>query len=176
MGQRAVRTVNGQRGENVTIILAISPQNGVEKYSFHVGGTTTVRFADFFRGLEEQIGWDVPCIFVMDNARCHRSVRTLSDAHVIRYLPPYSPFLTPVENAFSAWKSMVKNNISDPSTQRAFANPPDISQGARSWRQQFLMQHGEAALTIVTAEKCANWQRHCTSVFPRCLREEDILM
>ena len=105
VGQRAVRTVNGQRRENITIILAVSPQHGVEKHQFNADGTTVSRFCDFFRELEERVRLEAPCIFVMDNAVCHRSVRTISDVHTMRYLPPYSPFLTPVENAFSAWKS-----------------------------------------------------------------------
>ncbi|KAF7685235.1 hypothetical protein CDIK_4017 [Cucumispora dikerogammari] len=50
-------------------------------------------------------------IFVMDNARIHH-YRGLSEdikvtAYNIRYLPPYLPFLNPIENVFSVWKNNV---------------------------------------------------------------------
>ena len=123
VGQRAVRTVNSQRGENLTIILAVSPQNGVEKHSFHVGGTTAAKFAEFFASLEETIGLQNPCFFIMDNAPCHRAVQPASDNHQVRFLLAYSPMLTPVENTFSAWKWSVKNRLSDSREQAAFSTP-----------------------------------------------------
>ena len=50
-------------------------------------------------------------VFVLDNARIHHYTG-LND--VIRdngirmfYLPPYSPFLNPIENIFSVWKNIV---------------------------------------------------------------------
>ncbi|TBU03944.1 putative DDE-like endonuclease, partial [Hamiltosporidium magnivora] len=50
-------------------------------------------------------------IFVMDNARIHH-YRGLNDdeeiaSYRIKYLPPYSPFLNPIENVFSVWKNKV---------------------------------------------------------------------
>ena len=104
VGSRAVRTVSGQRGENLTLILAVSPQSGVEHFQFKVGGTSSAVFAEFFTELTSKVGTENRCIFVLDNAPCHRSLTPLSDNHVVKFLPPYSPMLTPVENAFSAWK------------------------------------------------------------------------
>ena len=53
------------------------------------------------------------CIFIMDNATIHRNlgVREVIDAsnHRIQYLPPYSPFLNPIEECFSKWKGFVKS-------------------------------------------------------------------
>ena len=48
VGERAIRMVNSQRGQNVTLILAISAQTGIEYFSFHVGGTTVSVFQTFF--------------------------------------------------------------------------------------------------------------------------------
>jgi hypothetical protein len=48
-------------------------------------------------------------IFVMDNARIHHYKGLNEDEFVstfqIQYLPPYSPFLNPIENVFSLWKN-----------------------------------------------------------------------
>ena len=103
VGECAVRTVHGQRGENMSIILAISPQRGVELHRFVVGGTNSAIFQSFFDELSEKIGSAVECVFILDNAPCHRSVRlNHPHYHQIRFLPPYSPMLTPIELAFSA--------------------------------------------------------------------------
>jgi len=112
----------------------------------------------------------------MDNAPCHHAVQAISENHVIRYLPAYSPFLTPVENAFSTWKWAIKNSLSDPAVQLNFTNSPDNNLSVGRWRRQLLIEHGEAAIPQITAQKCSNWQQHCTSYFPKCIEQEDILM
>ncbi len=47
----------------------------------------------------------------MDNARIHHYRGLAEDDEIIRmnifYLPPYSPFLNPIENVFSVWKNKV---------------------------------------------------------------------
>lgn len=52
-------------------------------------------------------------VIIMDNVPFHKSdaVKSLFETkgHTIQYLPPYSPFLNPIENVFSVWKSYVRN-------------------------------------------------------------------
>ena len=47
----------------------------------------------------------------MGNARIHHYRGLLEDEEIasynIVYLPPYSPFLNPIENLFSVWKNLV---------------------------------------------------------------------
>ena len=50
-------------------------------------------------------------MFILDNARIHH-YRGLNQIVQqlgldLRYLPPYSPFLNPIENVFSVWKNLV---------------------------------------------------------------------
>lgn len=72
VGERPMNTVNGQRGENLTLILSVSPQNDMEKHIFHVGGTiTAAKFGEFFASLEETVELQTPCIFILDNTPCH---------------------------------------------------------------------------------------------------------
>ena len=86
VGERAVRVVNGQRGESMTLILAILVTNGIEKSQFYGGGTTKERFVTFLHDLEETVG-DSPCIFVLDNAPCHRGVQVRNvEHHELRYI------------------------------------------------------------------------------------------
>jgi transposase len=48
----------------------------------------------------------------MNNIRFHRSVVIRvgieSKGHVLLFIPPYSPFLNPIENLFSKWKQLVE--------------------------------------------------------------------
>lgn len=178
IGERAIRTINSQRGENLTLILAVSPQHGIEHSQFHSGGTTSSVFQDFFAELSERIGHENECIFVLDNAPCHRGTIALSPDHSIKFLPPYSPMLTPVEHAFSAWKWSVKNILSVPENQQNFSDLQQAhAQGMNmgQWRRHHLKRFGEQSLVVITAEKCHNWQQHCLSYFPKCLENEDIM-
>jgi transposase len=47
----------------------------------------------------------------MDNARFHHCIEITTllrdSGFILLYLPPYSPFLNPIENSFSKWKSHV---------------------------------------------------------------------
>ena len=52
------------------------------------------------------------CYFIMDNVRFHK-MKIVQDlildyGHNILYLPPYSPFLNPIENVFSKQKNYVR--------------------------------------------------------------------
>ena len=56
------------------------------------------------------MGIDSP-VFIMDNARIHHYRGLDADPEVNQmvknFLPPYSPFLNPIENVFSVWKNLV---------------------------------------------------------------------
>lgn len=84
-------------------------------------------------------------IVVMDNLSCHKrkQVRTAIEAvgAELRYLPPYSPDLNPIENAFSKIKAKV----------RAVAKRTIIEV------ENYL---GEIIDTLAP-EECRNYFRHC---------------
>ena len=50
-------------------------------------------------------------IFIMDKAPCYRDVQASSPRHPIRFLPPCSPFLNPIENCCSVLKSDAKQRL-----------------------------------------------------------------
>ena len=87
--------------------------------------------------------------------------------------------LTPVENAFSAWKWKVKNQLAEATEQASFSDPDVAHQHGMNlaqWRRTRLQALGEEALSVVTAEKCLAWQNHCMSYFPKCFAMDDILV
>ncbi|MCP5019015.1 MAG: hypothetical protein GY938_27610 [Ketobacter sp.] len=50
----------------------------------------------------------------MDNVRFHKmnDIKTMifENGHIVEFLPPYSPFLNPIENVFSKWKNIVERD------------------------------------------------------------------
>ena len=108
VGERAARVVCGQRGRNMSVIMAISDQVGVLYYEVVWGGVTAEIFSDFLTSLGAVLG-DEPATVLMDNAPAHRGAE-LADPrlHQVRKLAPYSPFLNPIENMFSVFKAYLK--------------------------------------------------------------------
>lgn len=84
------------------------------------------------------------CIFIMDNVAFHKcvSIRTTleTEGHRVMYLPPYSPSLNPIEEAFSKWKTIVKR-----------ANCRDL---------QELMAVIRSGWNEITVEDCDGFYRH----------------
>lgn len=100
--------------------------------------------------------------------RCHLGQRTVSfyraalvrnwfTAHprfLVVYLPPYSPFLNPIEELFSAWRWKVYNQ--NPQTRVP------------------LLQAMEDACGDIAADAFHGWNRRARRYFPRCLARENI--
>ncbi len=115
-GKRCVATRLLVRGERVSAIAAIT-LDGILDYQF-VHGTSN---GDIFREfIERELlphlmpfdGKNSNSIVVMDNASIHHS-REVADlissvGALLIYLPPYSPDLNPIEEAFSSVKANLK--------------------------------------------------------------------
>jgi len=130
----------------------------------HLGGTDTVRFGQFCFCLIYYLYHDLglrEAVIVMDNVKFHRSkiIRELFEQppvynYEVRFMPPYSPFLDPVESVFSQLKSKVKAN--------------------RPFTDEELLQSIQDATKTVTAQHCRNYYAHCRSFYQKCLNMEDI--
>ncbi|KAL0153040.1 hypothetical protein M9458_051639 [Cirrhinus mrigala] len=115
IGHRATIDTPGQRGANITMCAAIS-ENGVRTHIPHIGPYNTQLLLAFLNALyrdlipEQERGLVRPhlpnYVVVWDNVSFHRtnSVRDWFAAHeriTVEFLPPYSPFLNPIEVFFS---------------------------------------------------------------------------
>jgi DDE superfamily endonuclease len=123
MGSPALRRTSVIRGANHSVIAAISPTSGLLHY--HIKKTEK---SDVYvtKGVGEQVfaGFTQDLLklplfkqrskyyfCVMDNVNFHKSeeVKNLYNArHQHILLPPYSPFLNPIEFIFSQWKVIYK--------------------------------------------------------------------
>ncbi|TBU11490.1 DDE-like endonuclease [Hamiltosporidium tvaerminnensis] len=111
-GESAYLSVTAARSRNISVVAAMN-KYGMIYYKIHERAVNGEDFKLFIKEINESCqrqGILTP-IFVMDNARIHH-YRGLNDdeeiaSYRIKYLPPYSPFLNPIENVFSVWKNKV---------------------------------------------------------------------
>ncbi|XP_041931271.1 uncharacterized protein LOC121694936 [Alosa sapidissima] len=98
-------------------------------------------------------------VIIWDNVSFHRAalVRNWFTDHplfTVVYLPPYSPFLNPIEEFFSAWRWKVYDR--------------------HPHQRIALLQAMEEACGDVDQASCQAWIRHSRRYFPRCLGLENI--
>ena len=111
IGQRCFRVRNGQRGQNVSLCMAISTR-GVLHWTTVLGSFNQVAFQTFMTELSEVMADEENVHFIVDNCPIHNRVLLDKEGHQMRRLPPYSPFLNPIEGVFSSLKSDIKRRLS----------------------------------------------------------------
>ncbi|XP_077086252.1 uncharacterized protein LOC143738157 [Siphateles boraxobius] len=160
------RNIVGQRGGNITMCAAIT-RHGVLHQHATLGRYNTARLMAFLDSLHntlippDQIAGPerIRYAVVWDDVSLHRAalVRhwfTALPRFLVVYLPPYSPFLNPIEGFFSAWRWKVYDR--NPQTR--------IS----------LLHAMEDACGDIAADAFDGWDRHARQYFRRCLARENI--
>lgn len=177
-GMPAVRINHGQRGRNLTICLAVSERLGLVHHNSFTGGQTQQRFSDFLMELAVLV--DEPFVVIFDNASSHERIPGFPRADQShKHLPPYSPFLNPVENAISCLKAEIKRQLAIPENRNRFDDPARANeQGVpmQQYRLQCLEELARNSLGEITVVKCQNWYNHTFSYIPRCLAGEELLV
>lgn len=166
IGQRATVDVPGQRGANITMCAALS-NDGVLLHKPLIGPYNTERLISFLDDLHNRLvpaeergaGNSPTFVVVWDNVAFHHSAAVTDwfAAHprmLVLFLPPYSPFLNPIEEFFSAWRWKVYDH-----------RPHD---------QMSLLDAMNAGCGVISPEDCQGWIRHSRRYFPRCIAREDI--
>jgi transposase len=142
-GQRAYATAPANRGENKTVVAALT-LDGIGPMLRFDGAMTTARFEGYIRHRL------VPTlragqVVIADNLRAHHSpaVRAAIEERGARFLPlpAYSPDCNPIAEAFSKVKQALR---------RARARTDDALRAA-TW----------AAFATITATDAAGWFTHC---------------
>ncbi|XP_039623835.1 uncharacterized protein LOC120538391 [Polypterus senegalus] len=115
IGQRAIVHVPGQRGGNITLCAAISLR-GLLHHHAKLGPYNSQHILTFLDALHNIVVQNRPdqprFVVIWDNVSFHRAalVQAWFSNHnqfEVVYLPPYSPFLNPIEEFFSAWRWLV---------------------------------------------------------------------
>lgn len=163
IGTRATTVVPTIRGGNVSLLLAVSPEHGVIHRKVSLGGTTGEVYAQFIREMisSELVRSLGSCVIVADNATIHKTQATgevLSGAevnHELMFLPPYSPQLNPVEQAFSKVKLHVRSYELEGRTQ--------------------LLTCIDDAIDSITVEDSQGWYREVRRYYVHCASGRPLL-
>ena len=150
-GMRAFSRVLRVGGKRLNAIAAMSLQ-GVEDIYIAEGTVNGDVFEDFTRTtllplLQPFNGINHNSVVVMDNASIHHMDRIIEMIHsigaLVRFLPPYSPDLNPIEEVFSKVKSFLRAN--DTVYLSTFSPQTLVSM----------------AFNNVTTEDCIGFATHC---------------
>jgi transposase len=142
-GKRAYGHVPRNRGPNTTLLasMSLSGMGG----AMAVEGATTKAV---FEAYAEQVLAPtlIPRqVVILDNLTAHKSKRVLELVEGrgcrVLFLPAYSPDLSPIEEAFSKVKALLKKDA--PRTRKA------------------LVEGIGRALSVITARDAAGWFAHC---------------
>ena len=127
-GKRAIiKHPTSSPGKNMTVSVLVSLERGLVLYRIAEQSTTSVIFQDFmyevsvmylfiinysmhFKQASERIRHQNDAIIVLDNLRSHKDA-IMSPLHLLKFLPPYSPFLNPIESVFSCVKAAIKREL-----------------------------------------------------------------
>lgn len=159
IGTQANMIVPQIRSKNISIVCAMN-KNGLIYYEHSLRAINQESFIAFIEQLKlkiRHIGIR-SAVFIMDNVRFHKTESVMNAINDLTtqamYLPPYSPFLNPIENMFSKWKEITKR--SNPQNEEELLNT--IASGSN----------------LVTSSECQGYFRHMCSYIPRCLNNEQI--
>ncbi|XP_019210903.2 uncharacterized protein LOC109199985 [Oreochromis niloticus] len=99
IGQRAITEVPGQRGGNITLCAAMGSEGLVHRHAV-LGSYNTQRLLTFLEELK-----DILLDRQQPRTNQIREWFTTNSDHFLNVcLPPYSPFLNPIEEFFSSWR------------------------------------------------------------------------
>jgi transposase len=163
-GERCFRMCNGGRGQNISLCLAIG-LTGVLHHKLIVGAFNGEKYSEFLTELSEIIAGS-NFYFVMDNCSIHSNSILDHDEHHVIFLPPYSPFLNPIEAAFSALKADVKQRLCALGANIGYTQPA---------RANILKNLISESLNVISASKCRAFYNHSSSFLVKCIQREDIL-
>ncbi|KAG2218177.1 hypothetical protein INT45_003603 [Circinella minor] len=121
-------------------------------------GTRTEHYIEFITGLMDTLDADnmKGSYLVMDNAPIHTNSDIEDSGYKCVYLPPYSPFLNPIQEFWSKVKAGVRRD--------GLTKDDNLSSRIT-----------ESSLTV-TAEDCQGWIRHAIQFFDRFLPDHHLLL
>ena len=137
----------GNKGKNITLIGAISDEGLIATMTF-AGALNTASFLVFIEKILLPQLW-VGAIVAMDNLPVHYAeiAKTLIESvgAKVKFLPPYSPDLSPIELCWSKLKEIIRS--------------------AKARTIQALDAAITMAINAITDEDALNWFHHCGICF-----------
>ena len=165
----------------VNVLAAISPVYGWVYHEVLEESVKADRVLAFLQHLRARLDEDYPAasiLLLLDNAPIHRP----ADAAGVfegglrrhRFLPPYSQFLNPIEEAFNTLKMAIKHELRMRRAEiLAIQSLPWGQKSVR--RRQILREALVPSIPEVTLNKCSAFYGHMLTFYVPCLAMQDIL-
>lgn len=160
IGSSAYIRVGGVKSRNISVIAAMN-KYGMVSYKINhrpVNGEDFKQYLIELLNLCNSTGIDNPC-FILDNARIHHyhGLKHLIEelGLTLLYLPPYSPFLNPIENCFSKWKNYVIRR--------------------QSRNEEELFNYINSGFEMITSSDCTGYFQKMLRYIVKCLNRNEIL-
>jgi len=166
MGTPAYQIVPTQKGTNISLIAAMSSGGIIHKRVLK-GSVNKDTFENFLQEVGALVGSDTAATFIFDNCRCHFQVQTCFSNHKTERIPPYSPFLNPIEELFSNVKRSVRTHISE--------NLEEICHLTGQAKDNWLFGKIENECNSISSESCDMWVKHRKTFYPECILMSDVL-
>lgn len=112
-GQRAILGVKAKQSMNMSLCAAID-EMGIVHHEVREKSHKAIDVVDFLGDLVDvfSAGRMTNKVIILDNCSVHRrgdlEAKLRNTTHTFMFLPPYSPFLNPIENVFFVWKYHVR--------------------------------------------------------------------
>lgn len=146
-GERVPDERPGNKGKNVTLVGAMSDKGLIATMTVP-GGLNTASFLVYVEQILLPVLW-VDAIVVMDNLPVHHGdkIETLIESvgAKVKFLPPYSPDLSPIELCWSKLKEILRS--------------------AKARTENTLNEAITNAINAITDEDSLNWFNHCGLFF-----------
>ena len=179
VGQPAFRQVQFERGKNLNLVMAVASGVGVVYFELQRGTMTKERYQCFLDNLEHVLRTTGAVMndvaMVMDNAPVHNGA-TCGDV-AVKFLPPYSPFLNPIENCFSLFKVKLREVLREEAVISQIVNVP-IGISVAEHRLQVLQSEAVKILEdmeTISGAKVTNMCNHVMTYMHRCSTRSDIM-
>ena len=144
----------------MSVVMAIGKEEPL-LFKVYSGSLDHIKYQAFIDELSEKLPAR-PYFLIQDNARIHMNT---SSIHTMVNLPPYSPFLYPIEVFFSKLKIDVRTRVK---------NHPDMLSSNHNQRQSILQQIIETVAAKQEYKDLRSYYRHCRKFLPDCLCKLDI--
>jgi transposase len=161
VGTPARKIVTAIRSKNFSVS-AIMSRNGLYHFEIQNRPYNSENYGWFLMELFRKFENDGirNAILIMDNCPIHKtaSLRTLIQAqgHSVRFLPPYSPSLNPIEELFSKWKNSIKTRNCN--------------------SQEELLHYVNVCSRGITTTDCSNFYNHMRECVSAVLSEQSPLL
>lgn len=181
-GKRAIAVSPLSKAPNMRICMAINKEHGVIRYSMQDHAYDGDSFTKFIKELIKKckkLKMDEVC-FILDNCKIHKAnnnniVKLCQKFDIeVKFLPPYSPELNPIENAFSIYKSKIKSQLRTKYLKELLStNKAKRGEKTRK-RQKILFKACKEASSVIDSELVTRLYSHTVAVFPLVFHNEDL--